>query len=102
MNIHRWLMPLVIAMAAEAAARADGPELTPAPRAAAASPNAAIDPGDGGGQGNASEPVLGGYQFLLEVAGVTPDAPSQERKRSAGSPLRRDPHGAGKAVDSAD
>lgn len=101
MKIHRWLIPLAIAVATEAVASADGPELAPPPRPAAASPNAAFDMGDGR-QGNASEPVLGSYQFLLEVAGITPNAPSQERKRSAGSPLRQDPRGVGKAVGPTD
>jgi len=103
MKIHRCLMLLLVAVATETAVtRADGPELAPSPRAAAA-PNAAIDmEGSQDSQVNASEPILGAHQFLLEVGGITPAEASPQRKRSAGSSLHRDPRAAGKAVDSDD
>lgn len=85
MRIHRWLMPLFIALTTVTAAKAD----EPGPNTGAASPNAAIDVKDGEvHQGSAAEPIQGSYQFLLEVGGITPNQPSQAeavRRRTTSS-----------------
>lgn len=104
MNVRRWLVPLLITVAAVPAAEADEPARAPLRQASAASTNAAIDTkGDSASQGNASE-LHGSYNFLLEVAGVTPGerARREDRTYSAGPQPRRDPRTPGMTIDSAD
>ena len=100
MAMRHWLMSLVIAAAAQAAA-ANADELELAPDAGAPSTGAEIKAG-GARTNSASEPIAGSYQFLLEVAGVTPAETAQVRKRTAGPSLRRDPRVVEEAIDAMD
>jgi hypothetical protein len=99
MRIHRWLMPLFVAVITATVASAD----EPGPKAGSTSPSAAIETNGGEPhRGEAAEPIQGSYQFLLEVAGVTPDQPSQKQDRSAGAPPRRDLRVVREAIDPTD
>jgi len=102
MRIHQWLMPLLIAVATEAAApaaKADEPEVATRPEGGALSPGVAIDvKGDSVSRDSASE-LHGTYNFLLEVGGITPAEPSRDRKRSPVLSRGHDPRAARAAID---
>ena len=102
MRLRHWLMSAVLAAAPHiATASADEPARAspaavnpPAPRA-----SKEVKANDGHTTG-ATEPLVGSYQFLLEVAGVTPGertAP-EDRSYSVGPRLHPDP----RTVDSDD
>lgn len=102
MRIHQWLMPLFIAVATEAAvlaAKADEPEVVPRPEAGALSPHVAIDAKDDSVSQDSASELLGTYDFLLEVGGITPAEPSRDRKRLPGLSRGHDPRAAGPAID---
>ena len=97
MRIRRWLMAFLIALATVTAAQAD----EPGRRTGAAPSNAAIETKAGDvHEGDTAEPIQGSYQFLLEVAGVTPDQPSQTRKSFVGASPRRDSRVLRRGIDS--
>jgi hypothetical protein len=97
MALRPWSMGLIFAAVAQVAA-ASADDLRLAPDA-----NMSAEVKAAGGHANsASEPIAGSYDFLLEVAGVTPSQPSQERKRSIGHSLRPDPRAAERVTRSTD